>query len=145
MTPSSLGPVPDHDEVTLLCARAKQEIVDDLLMGLHPTAFRVDEDGISVTWVQYFSPPPPSLEQAAIAIKRELASKKSGILACSEVGRILDIANKLGIVASVEHDPQCTNYGHSLIKGWPNDIGAKVALSRAFTRFVRAVDIPNFV
>lgn len=96
MTPESLGPVPDIDEVTLLCPRTKQEIVDDLILGPHPTAFRVDEDGISVTWVQYFAPPPPSMEQAALAIKSELTPKKSGILAYSDVERILRYRAKVG-------------------------------------------------
>ncbi len=141
----SRGPVPPPDEVTLLCPRTKQEVVDDQILGPHPSAFRIDDDGISVTWIQYFAPPPPSLEQAADAIKQELKPKKSGILAFGQVERILTIAQKLGIVASIVHDPQSKNHGHSLIKGWPDEIGAKVALTRAFNRFASAADIPNFV
>ena len=79
MSPTSLGPVPPSDDVTLLCSKMKQEVVDEVMIGPQPGAFRIDNDGLSVTWVQYFKPPPPSLEQAAQAIKSDLVPKKSSV------------------------------------------------------------------
>lgn len=141
----SLGPVPASSDVTFLCPKTAQSFEGGLCTGLLPTAFKMHDDGISVTWIEFFEPPPPSLEQAASAIKNDLKPKKSGVLACATVSRLTEIAFKLGLEAAVTHDPQKSNHGHSLITGWPDNLACRVALTRAFVKLVPNTDVLGFV
>lgn len=145
MLVKSLGPVPASDQVLFLCGQKAQLLQGELCTGVLPSAFKMSEDGISVSWVEYFLAPPPPLEQAAAAIKRELTPRKSGVLACAAVIRISEIAAKLGLNATVTHDPQAANHGHALITGWPDNLGSRVALARAFLTIIPNTDVPGFL
>ena len=147
MPVESLGALPPNDTVVLLCPFGKFDKKDDgtTFLRLTPDAFRVDDDGISVVWVEYFKPPPPSIEQAAAALKTERSPTKTGVLAQATVSRILELAKKDGIEAAVTHSPTCKNHGHASITGWPDQIGVLESLALAFPTAIPNKDIPGFL
>lgn len=140
----SRGAVPAEDQVVLLCPSKVQQVVNGVCLGITPDAFRVDDDGISVTWVEYFQPPPPALEQAAGALKKAREPSASGVLAHANVGRILEVAGKLKLLVGVIHTPIEDNEGHASITGWTDDLGALLALSFAFSHFTPNKSVKGF-
>jgi hypothetical protein len=132
MEVANLGPLPREATVLLYCSPTKFEKDGDNYRCLATGAFKHDDDGISVTWIEYFQSPPPSVEQAKQAIVASLNLNKNGVYAKAKVSEIFKLANKAKISVSVVHDPQCRNHGHSLIKGWPLDDAIRQILTKAF-------------
>lgn len=128
----NLGPIPSTDTVLLYCSPTRFEKSDGSYIAPSTDAFRQDEDGISVTWIEYFKPPPPSAEQAKLAIAASLKPSKNGVYASASVSDILRLAAKANLDVSVVHDPQVNNIGHSLIKGWPLSDEIRLILTHAF-------------
>lgn len=128
----NLGSLPSEATVLLYCSPTKFEKNGAHYLAPSTDAFREDDDGISVTWVDYFKPPPPSIDQAKSAIAATLNVNKNGIYAKATVSGILNLAKKARLNVSVVHDPQSKNDGHSLIKGWPLDDAIRLILTRAF-------------
>lgn len=129
---ANLGLLPPADTVLLYCSPAKFEKDDSGYIAPSTDAFRCDDDGISVTWVEYFKPPPPSLDQARQATEGSLAVKKTGVYAKATVASILELAKKQNLDVTVVHDPLEKNHGHSLITGWPLDDAVRLVLTKAF-------------
>lgn len=137
---ANLGSLPLDHTVLLYCSPTKFEKNDDGYIAPSTDAFRRDDDGNSVTWVEYFKPPPPSLDQAKEATAAEgLTIKKSGVFAKATVSRILELAAGQDLDVSVVHDPLEKNQGHSLIKGWPIDDAIRLILTKAFPPPAEAV------
>lgn len=142
----SQGLLAEGNTVLLLCPRTRQQTVDGICTGIQPSAFRVDEDGISVTWLEYFQASAEPLQAAALALKSERAPSKTGVLAHARVARILEVGRKLRLEGvSVSHTPTDLNEGHSSILGWANDPGVMLALTFAFHEFTPNTSIPGFV
>lgn len=146
MCEENRGELPDDASLLMLCGKTKLTTGEDGAFR-NPTAaaFRIDEDGLSVTWLEYFKEPPPQIEQAAQGIKSALDPRPSGALACTTVARVLELADKSGLDVTVKHDPQPGNCGHSLIQGWPTDELSLLTLSFAFNHGIWNKDIPGFV
>jgi hypothetical protein len=145
MAVDSQGAVPACDSVILLCPLGKQVIRMGVCIGITPDAIRIDEDGISVTWVEYFDEPPPSLQSAAAELKRSRMPSKTGIIARAQVNRVLEVAQKLKQTIAVSHTPVDCNDAHASITGYPENQPAKLAMTRAFQEFISNKDVPGFV
>ena len=132
MAVANLGSLQPDDTVLLYCSPTKFEKDNGAYKCPSSDAFRQDDDGISVTWVEFFKPPPPSIEQAKQAIAASMDLSKNGVYAKAKVSEILRLATKAKLAVSVIHDPQASNDGHSLIKGWPLDEAKRQILTKAF-------------
>ena len=132
MVCKSLGPLPADGTVILYCSPTKFEKIEGKYVAPSIDAFRKDVDGISVTWVEFFRPPPPSIDQAKDAVGKNLKINRNAIFAVAKVHKILELAKKEKIDVSVDHDPIEGNCGHSLIKGWPHDDAKREVLTLAF-------------
>ena len=96
---------------------------DGTIRGVYPYAFDPDEDGISVTWMEYFGgSPAEQLITARAAMDRGRRLRESNRLAKLGVGTILVAGKAVGRILAVVHDPieeppEKENMGHSLIQG----------------------------
>lgn len=145
MAVESRGAVPADDSVISLCPLGKLIMKDGTCVGITPDALRIDEDGISVTWVEYFEEPPPVLQSAAVELKKSRMPTKSGALARAKVGRIFEVAQKLNQTFAVDHTPVDDNDAHASITGCPDSQPVKLALTRAFREFTPNKDVPGFL
>jgi hypothetical protein len=129
--------IPTTDHVALHCRRRDLEVGDNgEPSGLRIDAFRVDDDGISVNWLEY---EPGSFEDCLERIRMILASTldlrpkdKCGVMKVEEIKQTATIRSK---AVNVVHDPieePEPNPAHSLITGCaPDD-----ALLQDFTLLV---------
>jgi hypothetical protein len=112
-------------------------------------ALRCDDDGISVTWIEYFGGEgEEQLHAAAHALKGTMAFKKSGVLARATVGEIEDVMKAAGRDVSVLRDVIDENKAHCLIKGiGADELGELLALAGAFDPggYVACTDVPGLV
>ncbi len=129
---ANFGSLKPDDTVILYCSPTKFEKDGGVYKCPSTAAFRQDDDGISVTWVEFFTPPPPSIDQAKLATAASMSLNKNGVYAKAKVSEILRLAQKAKLTVCVIHDPQASNDGHSLIKGWPHDDAIRQILTRAF-------------
>jgi hypothetical protein len=136
--------VPPEHHVVSLCPAKVQVAVAGLCTGITPDALRVDPDGISVSWLEYFDEPPALLEQAAKELKKSRKPSATGVVAIANVQRLMEVARKLGLTCSVEHTPIDENDAHCSILGCPDELRYKLALARAFVEFVPNKSIPGF-
>jgi hypothetical protein len=96
---------------------------DGTIRGVFPDAFAPDEDGISVTWMDYFGgSPPEQLEAARAAMDRGRRLRASNRLAKLKVSTILAAGEAVKRILAVVHDPieqppERANLGHSLVQG----------------------------
>lgn len=112
--------------------------------GLQPQAVRQDSDGISITWVEFFQPPPPSIHQACQAIvKGGTTIRKSGVFAIARAGKIRAIAREMGLSIQIERDPVPGNDGHALIKGWSTELVD--LLASVFERSISPEAVPGLL
>lgn len=145
MPAASRGAVPPGDSVISLCPLGKQVVRQGACVGITADALRVDDDGISVTWVEYFDEPPPALQSAASEMKKSRKPTPTGVLARANVGRILEVAMKLKNTFEVVHTPVDENDAHSSITGCPETGPVKLALTRAFQEFIPNNEVPGFL
>lgn len=145
MPVASRGAVPPGDGVISLCPLGKQVVMQGACVGITADALRVDDDGISVTWVEYFDEPPPALHSAAAELKKSRKPTPTGVLARANVGRILEVAQKLNKLFEVTHTPVDDNDAHSSITGCPGTGPVKLALTRAFLEFTPNKEVPGFL
>lgn len=138
---ANLGLLPSDATVLLYCQHNRFEKNGADYLRPSTAAFRQDDDGISVTWIEYFRPPPPSVDQAKASIAASLNLHKNGVYAKATVADILKLAAKKELKVSIEHDPTDLNHGHSLIKGWPLDDAIRLILTRAFPPPAECVDV----
>ncbi len=129
--------IPTTDHVALHCRQRDLEVGDDgEPSGLRIDAFRVDDDGISVNWLEY---KPGSFEGCFERVCMILASTlnlrpkdKCGVMKVEEIRQTATIRGK---VVNIVHDPveePEPNPAHSLIVGCvPDD-----ALLQDFTLLV---------
>lgn len=140
--------LPDDATVILHVGKARQLPKDaDICEAIDQDAFRCDDDGISVTWVEHFEGD-EQFRQAAIALKGALKLKKSGVIASAKVGDIRAILERIDVPIVVETDPQQSNEAHCLIKGIAaTNLSALLALTLAFpaNRFVRCDQIAGLI
>lgn len=146
MPVESRGVLHDDHTIALHCPFTKYDRDDDgRFIGVTVDAFRVDPDGISVVWLEYFEPPPPLIEQAAAALKAERKPAAKGVMALATVGRIRQLAAKSGIDCELTHTPTDDNPCHASICGWTDDPGQLAALVLAFDDHVTNTEIPGFL
>jgi hypothetical protein len=114
--------IPRTDHVALHCQPSDFEVdPSGSLGGLKIDAFRVDEDGISVNWVQYIS---GTFEECIDRVTRLLASlrtvRRTHRCAIINVGEIHMVGENHEKSIQVVHDPlegPRPNPAHSLICG----------------------------
>ena len=136
--------MPPKDTVISLCPAKDQFAPSGVCTGITAEALRINDDGVSVTWVEYFSEPPAALEQAALELKKTRKPSATGVLACASVGRLLEVTAKLKLAASVQHTPINGNDAHSSILGCPNTLQVRMALARAFHEFIPNKSVSGF-
>jgi hypothetical protein len=117
-------PVPPEHHVLRHCRKGDLKCdPDGTIRGVFPDAFEPDEDGISVTWMEYFGgSPAEQLEAARAAMDRGRRLRASNRLAKLKVSMILAAGKAVKRVLAVVHDPidqspERENLGHSLVQG----------------------------
>jgi hypothetical protein len=120
-------PIPPDHHVLRHCRQRDLKEENGVIRGVFPHAFEPDDDGISVTWMEYFGgSPAEQLVAARAAMDRGRKLRVSNRLAKLNVGAILAASNAIKRTLSVIHDPieqplEKENLGHSLIQGIGND------------------------
>jgi hypothetical protein len=100
--------------------------LDGIPVGLLPSALDPDDDGVSVTWLEYFGGQAAQQLQSVreVMSKRRRIRKNNG-LAVLNAGKIIAVGQSLGTELRVEHDPDFEagkeNPAHSLIIGMRPD------------------------
>ena len=119
--------VPPAHHVLRHCRQGDLKVEDGTIKGVYPDAFEPDDDGISVTWMEYFGGSPiEQLAAARAAMDRGRRLRASNRLAKLKVSAILAAGEAVKRVLSVVHDPieqppERENLGHSLIGGIATD------------------------
>jgi hypothetical protein len=98
------------------------KIDDEGPRGLFPSAFEPDDEGVSVTWLEFFPEPyAHQLNEVRAAISKRRKIRKSNGLAVLDVGKIVSVGKSLSAELQVVHDPDLElgkeNPAHSLILG----------------------------
>jgi hypothetical protein len=115
--------LPPEHHVLRHCRQGDLKVEDGTIRGVYPDAFDPDDDGISVTWMEYFGG--SAVEQliaARAAMDRGRKLRPSNRLAKLRVGTVVVISEAAGKIVTVIHDPieeppERENVGHSLIQG----------------------------
>jgi hypothetical protein len=103
------------------------KVENGTIRGVYPDAFEPDDDGISVTWMEYFGGvPAEQLVAARAAMDRGRRLRESNRLARLKVNTILTAGAAVKRTLSVVHDPieqplERENLGHSLVQGITTD------------------------
>ncbi|MDG2533775.1 hypothetical protein P6144_08965 [Sphingomonas sp. HITSZ_GF] len=129
--------LPDDATVILHVSKGRQLPKDaDICESIDQDAFRCDDDGISVTWVEYFDgQASEQFHQAAHAMKGAMKLRKSGVIVTAKVADIKAVLAEVGVSVEVVTDPQLENEAHCLIKGiQPENLTGLLALTQAFPR-----------
>src|ERR1700728_2846656 len=113
--------LPSSDHVLRQCRQGDLKYdPDGTIRGVFPDALQPDEDGISVTWLEFFEgSPSEQLTAARAAMNRGRRLRVSNRLARLNVGYVLSVGISLRRSVSVVHDPieapaEKENLGHSL-------------------------------
>ena len=118
-------PLPPSNHVLRHCRQRdlKRDGPDAPVRGVFPYAFEPDEEGVSVTWMEYFGgSAPEQLTAALAAMERGRRLRAGNRLAKLRVSAILAAGRSVEKVLRVIHDPieappEKENLGHSLIQG----------------------------
>ena len=142
------GNVPAHDHVTHYVKPSK--VLDD--GSIDGSVFResaLDDDGLSVNWLEYFADKNKNERLNAVALKIQQETKFSGRFAEMNVGDIVECLNVRSCHGSVKHDPQDARNGHDrdpshcLILGLPaRDSEENKRAADAIADCVQAIHIP---
>ena len=118
------GNLPTQDHVTHYVRPSK--ILDD--GSIDGSVFResaLDDDGISVNWLEYCADKDKSERLRAVALSIQQETKFTGRFAEMNVGDIVECLDARNCPGSVRHDPQEARNGHGpdpshcLIQGLP--------------------------
>ena len=118
-------PLPPVDHVLRHCLQRQLKTeADGTIRGVFPDAFDPDEDGVSVTWMEYFQGASiaDQIAAARAAMYRGMRPRAGNRLAKLNVGAVLSEGQALGTSLSIIHDPiedppERANHGHSLLVG----------------------------
>ena len=142
------GNLPNHDHITHYVKPTK--VRDD--GSIDGSIFRqsaLDDDGISVNWLEFFDRENESerLREVAMSIQRE--TSRDGRFAEMNVGDVVGCLVARGCSGSVRHDPQEARNGHGpdpshcLIQGLPTPDSEENKLAAdAIADCVRAAHVP---
>lgn len=120
------GSIPDCDHITHY-VRPSKVLDDDSVDG---SAFRggaLDDDGLSVNWLEYFIDGSETERLYAVACKIQQETRRNGRFAEMNIREVMDRLAIRSYTGSVIHDPQGAKNGHgpdpshSLIRGLPNN------------------------
>lgn len=132
--------LPPEHHVLRHCRKGDLKCEDGVIRGVFPDAFESDDDGISVTWMEYFGgSPDEQLGAARTAMSRGRRLRESNRLAKLEIDAILAAGKAIKRTLSVVHDPieqppERENLGHSLIQGiTPDDDDLRNRLANIVT------------
>lgn len=104
------------------------------------------EDGISVTWVEYFEQQSNPMAAAAIQMRGELTFRSTGVIASANVGELRRSMTQILPEFRIVYDPQPHNKGHALIIGVADhDMGSKAALADLVKTFISNKDVPGLI
>ena len=118
------GNVPDHDHVTHY-VRPSKVLDDDSIDGSVFRESALDDDGISVNWLEYFADKNESERLRAVALSIQQETRTNGRFAEINVGEIVECLDARNGPGRVKHDPQEARNGHGpdpshcLIQGLP--------------------------
>ena len=139
------GNLPDHDNVAHYVRPSK--ILDD--GSIDGSVFResaLDDDGISVNWLEYFIDKDKSERLRAVALSIQQDIRYTGRFAEMNVEDVVECLNARNCLGSVKHDPQDARNGHGpdpshcLIQGLPTqDSEENKRAADAIADCVRAV------
>ena len=139
------GNLPDHDHVAHYVRPSK--ILDD--GSIDGSVFResaLDDDGISVNWLEYFIDKDKSERLRAVALSIQQDIRYTGRFAEMNVEDVVECINARNCLGSVKHDPQDARNGHGpdpshcLIQGLPTqDSEENKRAADAIADCVRAV------
>ena len=142
------GNLPNHDHITHY-VRPSKVLDDDSVDG---SAFRenaLDDDGLSVNWLEYFACESESGRLHTVALKIQQDTSRNGRFAEMNVGEVVERLAKRKHLSNVKHDPQGARNGHgpdpshSLIQGLPNQDPEEIKIvADAIADCVRAVHPP---
>lgn len=139
------GELPEEASVILHVPSGRQIPKGGPCQRIDQDAFRCDNDGISVTWVEFFDDTAEEqIRQAALTMRGPLIIRKSGIIARAIVGDIRSTMASAGAAVTVCRDRQDYNEAHCLIKGLaPDNGGHLLALTLAFRDLIPAPLVPG--
>ena len=147
-SPMTCGNLPTNDHVTHYVRPSK--ILDD--GSIDGSVFRegaLDDDGISVNWLEYFADKNKSERLRVVALSIQQETRPSGRFAEMNVGDIVGCLDARNCQGSVKHDPQEARNGHGpdpshcLIQGLPTpDSEENKRAADAIADCVRAVHRP---
>ena len=139
------GNLPDHDHVAHYVRPSK--ILDD--GSIDGSVFResaLDDDGISVNWLEYFIDKDKSERLRALALSIQQDIRYTGRFAEMNVEDVVECLNARNCLGSVKHDPQDARNSHGpdpshcLIQGLPTqDSEENKRAADAIADCVRAV------
>ena len=142
------GNLPTHDHVTHYVRPSK--ILDD--GSIDGSVFResaLDDDGISVNWLEYYADKDEGERLHAVALSIQQETRSSGRFAEMNVGDIVECLDARNLPGRVTHDPQHARNGHDpdpshcLIQGLPTqDLEENNRAADAIADCVRAVHPP---
>jgi hypothetical protein len=138
--------IPRTDHVAIHCQPTDFEVSPSGQRGdLKPDAFRVDEDGISSNWLEFYNGSfAERLEEAAKMLARMRCVRRTHRCGVMNVGHIEDTGVATEKTVTVIHDPidkPRANPGHALIKGaMPDDSGLLQALTLVVSFHVFSAD-----
>jgi hypothetical protein len=110
-------------------------------------ALKCDEDGISVTWVEYFDGDPEErFAAAADALCACITVRKSGVIAKITVGQIKEALADEAVQVRVIRAQEYENQAHCLIEGIaPDNEGVLAVLADAVKDFTPVTDVPGLI
>ena len=118
--------LPREDHVVRLVSPSRlRKDENNVVVGVLHTAFerKLDQDGLSVTWLEYFTGPRAAQEVAAVQAMRAstITPGKNAVFAIGNVGAIADTCSDHGHKVRIIHWPQDDNKAHAEVRQLPRD------------------------
>jgi hypothetical protein len=118
--------LPREDHILRLVSPSRlRKDENNVVIGVLHTAFerKPDEEGLSVTWLEYFAGTRPDQEVAAVHAMRasNISPGKNAAFAIGNVGAIVDTCTDCGHKVRIIHWPEPDNKAHAEIRQLPRD------------------------
>jgi hypothetical protein len=118
--------LPREDHILRLVSPSRlRKDENNVVVGVLHTAFerKPDEEGLSVTWLEYFAGPRAEQEVAAVHAMRAstITPGKNAAFAIGNVGAIADTCADRGHKVRIIHWPEDDNKAHAEVRQLPRD------------------------
>jgi hypothetical protein len=142
--------LPPEDHVMRLVAPSRlRKDENNVVVGVSHTAFRRrdDEDGLSVTWIEYFAGVRAVQEVAAVHAFRasNVTPGKNSAFAIGNVGGICAACNARPYTVRIVHSPTTDNLAHAEVVELPRDDDELLEALAAptWSRLIFNADVPQ--